>query len=64
MGSGRDKRRKAKGKKPGVGAQKTARKAELNDEKMQRRMERKAQVRGVPSSSMAITTFKIRLRGW
>lgn len=52
MGSGRDKKKKSKGKKPGVGAQKTARKSELNEDKLQRRLERKAQVRSNPSTEL------------
>ena len=42
MGSGRDKRKKAKGSKPGVGAEKTAKKTEKNADKETRRLERKA----------------------
>lgn len=42
MGSGRDKRKKAKGNVPGQGADKTAKKTEKNEEKQQRRLERKA----------------------
>ena len=42
MGSGRDKRKKAKGNTPGQGANKTATKTEKNEEKQQRRLERKA----------------------
>lgn len=42
MGSGRDKRKKQKGHKPGVGAEKTARKTEKNALKDQRRLEKKA----------------------
>jgi hypothetical protein len=46
VGSGRDKRKKAKGgKTPGAGADKTVRKTEANDEKATRRLERKAKVR-------------------
>lgn len=44
MGSGRDKRKKAKGsKKPGAGAEKTAKKTEKNLDKASRRLEKKAQ---------------------
>ncbi|KFM23343.1 Kelch domain-containing protein 4 [Auxenochlorella protothecoides] len=44
MGSGRDKRKKAKGGgKPGAGAEKTARKSEQNEGKAVRRLERKTQ---------------------
>lgn len=39
-----DKRKKVKGKKPGVGADKTERKTEKNEEKRSRRLERAAQV--------------------
>jgi N-acetylneuraminic acid mutarotase len=42
MGSGRDKRKKSKGHKPGQGADKTAKKTERNVEKAQRRLERMA----------------------
>jgi N-acetylneuraminic acid mutarotase len=42
MGSGRDKRKKLKGAKPGAGADKTARKTEANAEKGARRLERRA----------------------
>ena len=42
MGSGRDKRKKAKGIVPGQGANKTAKKTEKNEEKQQRRLERQA----------------------
>jgi hypothetical protein len=42
MGSGRDKRKKAKGTVPGQGASKTAAKTEKNESKQQRRLERKA----------------------
>lgn len=44
MGSGRDKRKKAKGSKPGHGAEKTARKTEKNEGKAVRRSERRAEV--------------------
>jgi hypothetical protein len=44
MGSGRDKRKKAKGTVPGQGANKTASKTEKNEAKQQRRLERKAKV--------------------
>lgn len=37
MGSGRDKRKKVKGKTPGAGAEKTAKKTVLNEQKAQRR---------------------------
>ncbi|KAL4853408.1 Kelch domain-containing protein 4 [Chlorella vulgaris] len=43
MGSGRDKRKKVTGKKPGAGAGKTERKTELNESKKGRRQERAAQ---------------------
>lgn len=45
MGSGRDKRKKAKGHVPGQGAEKTAKKTEKNEGKAQRRTEKRAQVR-------------------
>ena len=41
MGSGRDKRKKAKPKKPGQGADKTTRKTEANEDKATRRSERR-----------------------
>ncbi|CAL8469827.1 g9369 [Coccomyxa elongata] len=41
MGSGRDKRKKAKGKVPGHGDEKTARKTEINQTKAERRTARK-----------------------
>jgi hypothetical protein len=44
MGSGRDKRKKQKGKTPGAGAEKTAKKAEKNALKEQRRAERSTEV--------------------
>ena len=37
MGSGRDKRKKAKGKAPGQGEQKTTKKTEKNEDKAERR---------------------------
>lgn len=43
MGSGRDKRKKHKGGKPGIGAIKTAKKTEKNLAKGERREARKAQ---------------------
>jgi hypothetical protein len=45
MGSGRDKRKKAKGHTPGQGADKTAKKTEKNADKATRRLQKKAQVR-------------------
>eukprot|EP00192_Tetraselmis_astigmatica_P005231 CAMPEP_0117671142 /NCGR_PEP_ID=MMETSP0804-20121206/13165_1 /TAXON_ID=1074897 /ORGANISM="Tetraselmis astigmatica, Strain CCMP880" /LENGTH=530 /DNA_ID=CAMNT_0005479561 /DNA_START=26 /DNA_END=1618 /DNA_ORIENTATION=+ len=42
MGSGRDKRKKAKGHVPGKGAEKTERKTEKNEKKAQRRVENTA----------------------
>ena len=45
MGSGRDKRKKAKGHVPGQGAEKTAKKTEKNEGKAQRRTEKRAQAR-------------------
>lgn len=42
MGSGRDKRKKAKGHTPGLGADKTAKRTDKNAEKESRRLERKA----------------------
>ena len=47
MGSGRDKRKKAKGTKAGQGADKTARKTEKNAEKAVRRTEKEAEVVGL-----------------
>lgn len=44
MGSGRDKRKKAKGKVPGHGEEKTARKTELNQTKAERRTAKKIEV--------------------
>lgn len=44
MGSGRDKRKKAKGHLPGKGAAKTERKTTKNEEKASRRVERSAKV--------------------
>ena len=44
MGSGRDKRKKQKGKTPGGGDAKTSKKTEHNAAKAERRAERKAQV--------------------
>ncbi len=44
MGSGRDKRKKAKGKVPGHGDEKTARKTELNQTKAERRTARQIEV--------------------
>ena len=46
MGSGRDKRKKAKGAKAGHGAEKTARKTDLNEGKATRRAVKKTAVRG------------------
>lgn len=43
MGSGRDKRKKAKPKAPGAGAEKTARKTQKNDAKAEQRAVKKAQ---------------------
>ena len=40
MGSGRDKRKKAKGKSPGQGEQKTTKKTEKNEDKAERRAAR------------------------
>jgi hypothetical protein len=45
MGSGRDKRKKLKGKQPGAGAEKTAKKTAKAAEKELRRAQQKAQVR-------------------
>ncbi len=47
MGSGRDKRKKQKGKQPGLGATKTEKKTALNATKEQRRAESKAAVRSL-----------------
>ena len=47
MGSGRDKRKKSKPKKPGQGADKTLRKTEANEEKATRRTERKTKAGAV-----------------
>ena len=44
MGSGRDKRKKAKNKVPGAGAVRTAQHTERNAVKQERREEKKAQV--------------------
>lgn len=44
MGSGRDKRKKAKGKVPGHGEEKTARKTELNQTKAERRAAKQLEV--------------------
>ena len=44
MGNGRDKRKKAKGKVPGHGDEKTARKTELNQTKAERRTAKKVEV--------------------
>ncbi len=44
MGSGRDKRKKQKGKQPGLGASKTEKKTALNATKEQRRAEKSAAV--------------------
>jgi len=44
VGGGRDKRKKAKPKQPGAGADKTARKTEKNEQKAQERVLKKAQV--------------------
>ncbi len=44
MGSGRDKRKKAKGKVPGHGDEKTARKTEINQTKAERRTAKKLEV--------------------
>lgn len=46
MGSGRDKRKKAKGNVVGQGSVKTAKKTEKNEEKQQRRLERQAKASG------------------
>ena len=45
MGSGRDKRKKQKGKQPGLGAAKTDKKTSQNATKEQRRAEKTAAVR-------------------
>lgn len=44
MGSGRDKRKKAKGSQAGQGGIKTAKKTEKNDAKANRRAEKRAEV--------------------
>jgi hypothetical protein len=44
MGGGRDKRKKAKPKTPGAGAEKTARKTQKNEAKAEQRVLKKAQV--------------------
>ena len=44
MGSGRDKRKKAKGGSSGQGGLKTAKKTEKNEEKAARRAEKRAEV--------------------
>ena len=51
MGSGRDKRKKAKGTQGGQGGVKTARKTEKNDAKATRRAEKRAEVIISPGSS-------------
>lgn len=56
MGSGRDKRKKQKGKQPGLGATKTEKKTALNATKEQRRAESKAAVRSPVQSQ---TTRKL-----
>ena len=54
MGSGRDKRKKAKGHVPGKGAEKTERKTAKNEKKAQRRVENAAKVQiGMRSLHMA-----------
>lgn len=53
MGSGRDKRKKAKGNVPGQGANKTASKTEKNEAKQQRRLERKAKASFPPNPAAA-----------
>ena len=45
MGTGRDKRKKAKGTKVGQGGVKTAQKTEKNEAKAVRRAEKRAEVR-------------------
>lgn len=45
MGSGRDKRKKAKGSQTGQGGLKTAKKTEKNDAKAVRRAEKRAEAR-------------------
>ncbi|KAI7844606.1 hypothetical protein COHA_001846 [Chlorella ohadii] len=59
MGSGRDKRKKVKGKKPGAGADKTERKTERNEEKRGRRMERAAQG-GEDDIDALLAAFKLK----
>ncbi len=44
MGSGRDKRKKSKGKVPGQGELKTAKKTEKNDSKAERRAAKAVEV--------------------
>lgn len=44
MGGGRDKRKKAKGKTPGIGDEKTNRKTEKNETKAARRLQKKTEV--------------------
>ncbi len=61
MGSGRDKRKKAKGTVPGQGASKTAAKTEKNESKQQRRLERKAKASCIlfnPAAAAAAISFQ------
>jgi len=63
MGSGRDKRKKSKGKTPGQGEQKTAKKTEQNESKAERRAAKGIEVSvtqqsSFPSYSCASTIWK------
>lgn len=60
MGSGRDKRKKAKPRKPGQGADKTVKKTEANEEKASRRTERRTKVRHAPE--LFVAGFKVQPR--
>ncbi len=60
MGSGRDKRKKSKGKVPGQGELKTAKKTEKNDTKAERRAAKAVEVRNFgmqPSFSLTSHRF-------
>jgi hypothetical protein len=58
MGSGRDKRKKAKGHAPGAGKEKTERKTERNAEKAVRRVEKQAQ--GEDDIEALLAQFKLQ----
>ena len=53
MGSGRDKRKKSKGKTPGQGEQKTAKKTEKNESKAERRAAKGIEVSVTQQSSFS-----------